>query len=668
MRKLIFTIIITFLFSGSVLAEESTITESGGLFEYRSWPHQIFYTYASTWDGKYKNELPPTVKLIRDFIIEATKMEVNTLGYTHPAKSQNAYMLVKVEDEGWLEQILPVGVAGMALTQDGFPIMIINPYMSSELLDRTVAHEFFHLIQFTYDPSFDGAYDELNFSEGTATWMERLLFEFERYNYDKDYLTYYPTYYANTNLSLYGTNTNNKAFQYSTVLWAIYLEDTYKRDIIREIWEEYFAEVLINKNYYSALYNATDSALRKYDSSIEKAYRGFAGWIYDKEGQHRRDIEYYPDVPTHKIDKFSSLYEFGGENVAPHVLGSVFLEFDVSEGDFYLDFYGASDAKWSIDFYSHGTGTPYKSVGSGIVPIGQGNKTFKLPEKYIGNDLVAIISPIDSIQIDTVSKPFAYFYPFNISARFEDGAENEIETTDTSKSKDECDNAEYSDYYDVCLKCGPNTRAASLECFCKVGYEWIDVSNKDSGCILRDSSSNSLGDIEAESGSSFSDISDSHKFKDAIEYVKANNIVGGYDDGTYKPGNKINRAEFIKIITTTIFGKREDWPVVKSWDCFSDVPSGAWYHDYSCKAKTEGIIQGYEGNLFKANNNVIVAEALKIALEAFSFDAQSVAGPWYQKYWDYAKNNTLLLSEWNDPAREITRGEMAELIYRIKSK
>jgi len=48
---------------------------------------------------------------------------------------------------------------------------------------------------------------------------------------------------------------------------------------------------------------------------------------------------------------------------------------------------------------------------------------------------------------------------------------------------------------------------------------------------------------------SFSDVSPSHENYDAIMHVKDKGIVKGYADGTYGPGNNINRAEFTKIVT-----------------------------------------------------------------------------------------------------------------------
>ncbi len=46
----------------------------------------------------------------------------------------------------------------------------------------------------------------------------------------------------------------------------------------------------------------------------------------------------------------------------------------------------------------------------------------------------------------------------------------------------------------------------------------------------------------------FPDVSSSHSNFNAINYVQEQEIVKGYDDGTYQPNKRINRAEFTKII------------------------------------------------------------------------------------------------------------------------
>ncbi len=47
---------------------------------------------------------------------------------------------------------------------------------------------------------------------------------------------------------------------------------------------------------------------------------------------------------------------------------------------------------------------------------------------------------------------------------------------------------------------------------------------------------------------SFSDVPDDHPYIKAIEYLQNNDIVQGYEDGTFRPEQTINRAEFTKVL------------------------------------------------------------------------------------------------------------------------
>lgn len=161
----------------------------------------------------------------------------------------------------------------------------------------------------------------------------------------------------------------------------------------------------------------------------------------------------------------------------------------------------------------------------------------------------------------------------------------------------------------------------------------------------------------------FSDIASS-PYKEAIQFVQSEGIVGGYEDSTYRPNNKINRAEFTKILVEAAFA--DEVSLYTPSACFKDVSTTAWYAKYVCLAKDKGVISGYNDGTFGPDKNINVPESLKITLEAFPNNIPETSGAWYQKYIDYASNKGYILDEWSNTSQEITRGEMAEFIYRIK--
>jgi len=158
----------------------------------------------------------------------------------------------------------------------------------------------------------------------------------------------------------------------------------------------------------------------------------------------------------------------------------------------------------------------------------------------------------------------------------------------------------------------------------------------------------------------FLDLSISHPNYTAIEYLKQNKIIGGYPDGTFQPEGEITRAELMKILALSggttpdpeqykncfpdvaedwyakyvCYGKEQGWvegypdgtfqpgnKVVKAEaikmilntqgviveqtvteNPFSDVPVDAWYAKYVLTAKNLGVLEE-DGILYKPGEN-----------------------------------------------------------------
>lgn len=87
----------------------------------------------------------------------------------------------------------------------------------------------------------------------------------------------------------------------------------------------------------------------------------------------------------------------------------------------------------------------------------------------------------------------------------------------------------------------------------------------------------------------------------------------GYEGNLYKPDQVISRAEMLKIILKTANVDIESGLE----PCFRDVYTGDWYYDAICTAKKRQIVAGYEDNTFKPNQQVLLVEGLKMAIEGF---------------------------------------------------
>lgn len=168
----------------------------------------------------------------------------------------------------------------------------------------------------------------------------------------------------------------------------------------------------------------------------------------------------------------------------------------------------------------------------------------------------------------------------------------------------------------------------------------------------------------------FTDIELGDKHYVAIKYLKENGLIQGYEDGSFKPLNEINRAEALKILAgaltdesteqpsivkepatpeettdttdsteSTITLSKLPPPAIEETDNqqfspddtatvietetipqetegfqFADVPKDAWFYDHVLFAWKKQVVEGYPDGLFHPENTINRAESLKIAL------------------------------------------------------
>lgn len=160
----------------------------------------------------------------------------------------------------------------------------------------------------------------------------------------------------------------------------------------------------------------------------------------------------------------------------------------------------------------------------------------------------------------------------------------------------------------------------------------------------------------------FSDVTTDNTNVTAIEKLQADGLINGYSDGTYKPDQEMNRAEFIKILigslTLTPKGK----------NCFSDVHD-EWFAPYVCEAKTRGIVtgDGVGNKFFRPGDKMNFSESAKIVTNVFNLQkGQADASIWYKQFVVAVadKKAAPLSVEYFD--ENVTRGETAEMVWRLR--
>lgn len=173
---------------------------------------------------------------------------------------------------------------------------------------------------------------------------------------------------------------------------------------------------------------------------------------------------------------------------------------------------------------------------------------------------------------------------------------------------------------------------------------------------------------------SFPDVAEDHKNYQAIEYLDEKEIIQGYKDGTFGPNNLVKRSEAIKILVEAfdleVKEKYEGFfPDVKSdqW-FFKYVMAG--YEKQIIKGYEDGNFKPDE-KVNLAETLKMLSLAAKIsAPEVKDFVFVDVdKDQWFAGYSLYAKEHNLIIADDEGkiyPDQAMTRSSFAELVYRMK--
>lgn len=214
-----------------------------------------------------------------------------------------------------------------------------------------------------------------------------------------------------------------------------------------------------------------------------------------------------------------------------------------------------------------------------------------------------------------------------------------------------------------------------------------------------------------------------HVFEKEIASLAEAKIMKGYLTENllsyeFKPEKPITRAEFLKIVTLSISGLREEHVrilntrslhsprpacpepcrrvemtemVGMTEEAFFDVQPDDWFFPYVQFGVELGWIKGYANKTFRPHATITVAEALKLLITSRDIFVEPPASgqQWYQSHVDVMINNKILSNEMRDlsarppkysvssvemtdkinmtPGSALTRSQAAALIIRLEN-
>lgn len=170
----------------------------------------------------------------------------------------------------------------------------------------------------------------------------------------------------------------------------------------------------------------------------------------------------------------------------------------------------------------------------------------------------------------------------------------------------------------------------------------------------------------------FNDVPPSKHFAEAVYDLAERNIIGGYPDGTFKPGNSITRGQAAAIIAKLIKLDTED---VED-PGFKDVTKENGYYKAIAAMAEKGIISGYGDGRFGPNDPIKRGQMASILVKAFDlprYGFYDIKNP-FKDVVEYESHGSSILIIFRlgittgtspdkfSPNAPITRGQAAKMI------
>ena len=202
---------------------------------------------------------------------------------------------------------------------------------------------------------------------------------------------------------------------------------------------------------------------------------------------------------------------------------------------------------------------------------------------------------------------------------------------------------------------------------CRIGSVIVPVSGS---CEL----------VIVDNSKSFSDVSAAAWYGDSVDYVTAREVFNGMGDGTFAPGEKMNRAMAAQIIYN--FDREAE---AGDGSSFKDVSAEDWFSGAVGWAAANGIIVGYDGgyaptaNITRQDLVTVLWRYMKtVGYDVEGAEADLLAYADGEKVSDYAAEamrwaiSTGVITGYPDgtlhPRSTATRAEVAAIMQRMIEK
>ncbi len=120
----------------------------------------------------------------------------------------------------------------------------------------------------------------------------------------------------------------------------------------------------------------------------------------------------------------------------------------------------------------------------------------------------------------------------------------------------------------------------------------------------------------------FDDVKPGDWFYNDVVYVYEKGIMDGVDNRVFSPNTTLNRAMFV-----TMLYRVAGAPTVSKTADFSDVPGGTWFSDAVAWASSQGIVDGFDDDLFGPYNSLTREQLATILYRYAKWSGRSTYAP-----------------------------------------
>ncbi|MBS7344722.1 MAG: bacterial Ig-like domain-containing protein [Caryophanon sp.] len=183
---------------------------------------------------------------------------------------------------------------------------------------------------------------------------------------------------------------------------------------------------------------------------------------------------------------------------------------------------------------------------------------------------------------------------------------------------------------------------------------------------------------DAEAATVFKDVPNTQTHYDNIMQLYHEKVINGYEDGTFRPNERVTRGQAAKILAGVLGLIKPEDTYTGPNPNFKDVPVTHSYYKYIAVLAQAGIINGYPDGTYRTGNTLTRGQMAKIIYNGFNLDKfPDVSLPFIDvreddQYYEqikslYALGVTVGKTERTYASREfVTRGQLASFVMRAR--